>query len=208
MNKNLNWWLVKIDRIFAWILLASIFLYFLTGYGMTKGIINGGFASKLHLDILPLIVIVAFTIHTFLAIRLTLMRWRVWNKASMAILILIYLSFLIGFGYIELFYQKPKLESKQETKQEQPVNENKEENTKIEQPSSEKTFTAEELAKYNGENGMTAYVAVDGVVYDVTSVFTQGKHYTHYAGQELTNAFYARHAESSITKYPVVGKLG
>ncbi len=203
MKKNLNWWLIKIDRVFAWILLVSIFLYFLTGYGMTKGIINGSFASKIHLDILPLIVIVAFAIHTFLAVRLAFMRWRIWNKASMAILILIYLSFLIGFGYIELFYQKPKAE----TKQEQPVNENKEENVKNEQPTGEKTFTTQELAKYNGENGMPAYVAVDGVVYDVTSVFAQGKHYTHYAGQELTNAFYTRHVKSSIAKYPVVGKL-
>jgi len=207
MNKNLNWWLVKIDRIFAWILLVSMFLYFLTGYGMTKGIINSGFATKLHLDILPLVFIIAFVIHTGLAVRLAFMRWRVWNKASMAILILIYLSFLIGFGYIELFYQKPKAESKQENKQEQTVDKNKEEETKTEQPSGEKTFTVSELSQYNGQNGNSAYVAVDGVVYDVTSVFTQGKHYTHYAGQELTNAFYTRHAISSITKYPVIGKL-
>ena len=184
-----------------------MFLYFLTGYGITKEIINSGFATRLHLDILPLVFMIAFVIHTGLAIRLALMRWRFWNKASMVILILIYLSFLIGFGYIELAYQKPKAETKGENKQEQTVDENKEEETKTKQPSSEKTFTASELAQYNGENGNPDYVAVDGVVYDVTSVFTQGKHYTHYAGQELTNAFYTRHAKSSITKYPVVGKI-
>lgn len=31
-------------------------------------------------------------------------------------------------------------------------------------------FNAESLAKYNGEDGMKAYVAVDGLVYDVTDV--------------------------------------
>jgi predicted heme/steroid binding protein/YHS domain-containing protein len=32
-----------------------------------------------------------------------------------------------------------------------------------------RTFTAEELKKYNGKDGMPAYAAVDGIVYDLTS---------------------------------------
>ena len=32
------------------------------------------------------------------------------------------------------------------------------------------TFNQTELAKYNGQGGQPAYVAVDGVVYDVTGV--------------------------------------
>lgn len=207
MRKNLNWWLIKIDRVFAWILLLSMFLYFVTGYGMTKEIINGNFATKLHLDILPLVIMIAFVIHSGLAVRLALIRWRAWNKASMVILILVYLSFLIGFSYIELIYEKPKTDVKQEIKQEQQVNETKKEETKAEEPQGGKTFTIQELAGYNGQNGNPAYVAVDGVVYDMSSVFSKGKHYTHYAGQELTGAFYTRHAKSAITKYPVVGKL-
>lgn len=34
----------------------------------------------------------------------------------------------------------------------------------------EKIFTEEELGKYDGQNGNPAYVAIDGVVYDVTDV--------------------------------------
>ena len=31
-----------------------------------------------------------------------------------------------------------------------------------------KTFTKEELSKYDGQNGQPAYVAIEGVVYDVS----------------------------------------
>ena len=34
----------------------------------------------------------------------------------------------------------------------------------------DKTFTLEELAQFDGQKGRAAYVAVDGVVYDVTNV--------------------------------------
>lgn len=43
------------------------------------------------------------------------------------------------------------------------------------QTTAEKTFTTEELAAFNGQNGNPAYIAVDGVVYDVTKVSTWGR---------------------------------
>lgn len=30
------------------------------------------------------------------------------------------------------------------------------------------TFTRDELRKYNGQNGAAAYIAIDGIIYDVT----------------------------------------
>lgn len=53
-----------------------------------------------------------------------------------------------------------------------------------------KTFTVEELAKYDGKNGNKAYVAVDGKVYDVTDVeaWKGGEHQGNKAGQDLTEA--------------------
>lgn len=68
-------------------------------------------------------------------------------------------------------------------------------------------FTRMELALYNGQNGKPAYVAVNNVVYDVTTVFSQGKHFTHLAGQELTGAFLRQHVPSALSGYPVVGRL-
>ena len=42
----------------------------------------------------------------------------------------------------------------------------------------EKTFTLDELAQFNGEEGTPAYVAVDGVVYDVSGSarWREGQH--------------------------------
>ncbi|MGE5552143.1 MAG: cytochrome b5 domain-containing protein [Bacteroidota bacterium] len=68
-------------------------------------------------------------------------------------------------------------------------------------------FTRAELAQYNGENGKPAYVAVNNVVYDVTTVFVNGAHFMHQAGRELTGAFLRQHVPSALAGYPVVGRL-
>ena len=49
----------------------------------------------------------------------------------------------------------------------------------------EKTFTREELAKFNGQNGQPAYVAISGTVYDVSNkaAWKGGKHHGNEAGQ-------------------------
>lgn len=60
---------------------------------------------------------------------------------------------------------------------------------------SQKQFTLEELSKYNGANGMPAYVAVDGIVYDFSMVpaWGGGTHFGLYAGKDLTKEFNACH---------------
>lgn len=76
----------------------------------------------------------------------------------------------------------------------------------------EKVFTLEELATYNGKDGQPAYVAVDGVVYDVTSSpeWTNGEHKMGVtAGQDLTDIIKEKspHGVAVLEKFPVVGKL-
>jgi len=72
------------------------------------------------------------------------------------------------------------------------------------------TFNQAELAKYNGQAGQPAYVAVDGVVYDVTGVdaWAGGKHHGNLAGQELTKVIDERspHGRGVLKNLPVVGK--
>lgn len=73
-----------------------------------------------------------------------------------------------------------------------------------------RVFTLEELASYDGQNGNEAYVAVDGVVYDVTDVpaWTGGEHNNNYAGQDLTEAIKkAPHGTSKLKGLTVVGTL-
>ena len=52
---------------------------------------------------------------------------------------------------------------------------NDDSNTATEEPAApeqaeEKTFTLDEVHEYDGKDGAKAYIAVDGVVYDVTDV--------------------------------------
>ncbi|MFL0249337.1 cytochrome b5 domain-containing protein [Clostridium neuense] len=59
----------------------------------------------------------------------------------------------------------------------------------------ERQFTLEELSKYNGANGAPAYVAVDGIVYDLSLVpsWGGGTHFGLYAGNDLTKEFNSCH---------------
>lgn len=72
-------------------------------------------------------------------------------------------------------------------------------------------FTSEELAKFNGENGAKAYIAVDGVVYDVTEVpfWKGGKHNGFVAGKDLSKEIktVSPHGTSKLDDVPVVGTL-
>jgi len=72
------------------------------------------------------------------------------------------------------------------------------------------TFNQVELAKYNGQDGQPAYVAVDGVVYDVSGVaaWAGGKHHGNLAGQELTEIIDSKspHGRKVLQNLAVVGQ--
>jgi len=76
--------------------------------------------------------------------------------------------------------------------------------------SAEKTFTVAQLAAFNGKNGAKAYVAINGIVYDVTNVkgWNNGSHNGVTAGKDLTAAFQSSpHNASTLSGLTVVGKL-
>ena len=78
------------------------------------------------------------------------------------------------------------------------------------QPSADRLFTLEELSSYNGRNGNPAYVAVNGVVYDVTNIAAWGgaTHFGLTAGTDVTSRFASCHAGQPIlSKLKVVGKM-
>ncbi|WOO38357.1 cytochrome b5 domain-containing protein [Anaerocolumna sp. AGMB13020] len=91
------------------------------------------------------------------------------------------------------------------------------ENTSTEQPppegqAADKVFTVSELAGYDGSQGRPAYVAVNGIVYDVTDrpPWAGGMHFAGLrAGKDLTAQFTSCHRgmESVLTQLPVVGTL-
>lgn len=69
------------------------------------------------------------------------------------------------------------------------------------------SFTLAELSRYNGQNGNPAYMAVDGVVYDVSSCFKGGRHKGYNAGEDLSAAFHDEHSAKELEGLPVVGTL-
>lgn len=74
-----------------------------------------------------------------------------------------------------------------------------------------KTFTVADLKNYTGANGGPAYVAVSGIVYDVTHArkWRNGQHEQGIvAGVDLTNAMGdSPHGTSVLSEIPIVGKL-
>ncbi len=78
------------------------------------------------------------------------------------------------------------------------------------QPSADRLFTLEDLSRYNGRNGNPAYVAVNGVVYDVTNnaAWDGATHFGLTAGTGVTSQFASCHAGQPIlSKLKVVGKM-
>jgi predicted heme/steroid binding protein len=74
----------------------------------------------------------------------------------------------------------------------------------------DKVFTLEELKQYDGTNGNPAYVAVDGVVYDVSdkALWSGGTHKGNTAGQDLSEAILkSPHGKAKLEELPVVGTL-
>lgn len=71
-------------------------------------------------------------------------------------------------------------------------------------------FTKEELAQYDGSGNKAAYVAVNGIVYDVTMEAAWGgaSHFGLMAGNDLTVQFASCHEDLRIlNRLPKVGVL-
>jgi predicted heme/steroid binding protein len=195
---NLNLFMCKLDRWAAWVLLVVMLAYAITGYGMTKGLIDQDLARSWHLGWLGGLGLVAFIIHTAWAIHLSFKRWRIWNWAGKAALLLFYLILLSFFIFVHFFYPLASSKSYQSTSSNLVTNNNVVATTQA-------VFDATSLSVYNGLQGQPAYAAVDGVVYDFSRLFRNGKHAGHSAGQDLSAAFHSEHPESFLNKYQVVG---
>lgn len=72
-------------------------------------------------------------------------------------------------------------------------------------------LTLDQLKQYDGKNGNPAYIAVDGVLYDVSGVrqWKNGSHEGNTAGKDLTDAIMGKspHGTSVLDGVPIVGKL-
>ncbi len=71
-------------------------------------------------------------------------------------------------------------------------------------------YTKSQLALRNGQDKPAIWVAYLGLIYDVTEsrLWRNGKHYEHWAGQDLTDELKdAPHTQIVFEKFVVIGKL-
>lgn len=74
----------------------------------------------------------------------------------------------------------------------------------------QRVFSRDELAKYNGKSGQPAYVAINGMVYDVTNdaAWAAATHFGLAAGGDYTSEFAACHSGQNILQnLSIVGNL-
>lgn len=74
----------------------------------------------------------------------------------------------------------------------------------------QKEFTIEELAQYDGSGGKPAYVAINGIVYDVSMnpAWGGGSHFGLIAGKDLSAEFKSCHGmNGKLEELPKVGIL-
>ncbi|RAW02992.1 cytochrome b5 domain-containing protein [Pseudochryseolinea flava] len=72
------------------------------------------------------------------------------------------------------------------------------------------TYTKSQLALRNGQDKPEIWVAFQGSIYDVTRsrLWREGKHYEHWAGQDLTDELKdAPHNANVFDKFQVIGRL-
>jgi len=73
-----------------------------------------------------------------------------------------------------------------------------------------KIWTYDLLSQYNGKNGKSAYIAVDGIIYDVTAVgsWSTGTHHGVTAGKDVTADFASSpHSKSILQQAVIIGRI-
>lgn len=88
--------LIKLSRFSAWVLLVLVILYIISGYGITKGIIDPVFSKYLHDKLLAIPLFIFFVLHVGVATKYALMRWGVFKSAKAGNI------YVITFGLILL----------------------------------------------------------------------------------------------------------
>jgi len=77
-------WIHRLNRFAAWTALAAVILFILTGYGMTKRIMDPDLARLLHGRVLPVPLFIALILHGAVSARGALRRWKVFDNPRWA----------------------------------------------------------------------------------------------------------------------------
>ena len=97
--------LVGIDKIGMWILMALILSFVLTGYGMTKHIMDPVLAKYIHTQLLPLPLLIFFCIHVVKGVRNQFKKWKLFNDERILDIYAYTLTFIVTIILIWLYFR-------------------------------------------------------------------------------------------------------
>ena len=98
-------WIDRIDNFGVWILLFLVLLFVLTGYGMTKHIMDPVLAKYIHGQILPVPLFVLFLIHILKPVRAQFKRWNIFKNERILDLYVYLLAFITLGLFFWLYYR-------------------------------------------------------------------------------------------------------
>ena len=75
-------WINRVDQFGVWVLLFLVLLFVMTGYGMTKHLMDPVSAKYIHTQLLPVPLLVFFCLHVVKAIRNQFKRWKIFKSAA------------------------------------------------------------------------------------------------------------------------------
>ena len=71
-------------------------------------------------------------------------------------------------------------------------------------------YSSQQLALRNGQDKTEIWIAYQGIIYDVSAsrLWKDGKHYEHWAGQDLTHELPdAPHEEGVFERFKAIGRI-
>ena len=96
-------WINRIDNVGVWILLLLILLFILTGYGMTRHIMDPLLAKYIHSQLLPLPLLILFLIHILKPIYQQFKTWNIFKSERVLSFYVYFLAFLVSGLFIWLY---------------------------------------------------------------------------------------------------------
>ena len=97
--------LTRIDQFGMWVLMVLVLSFVLTGYGMTKHIMDPVLAKYIHTHLLPLPLLIFFCIHVVKAVRNQFKKWKIFNDDRILDLYAYALVFIVTIILIWLYFR-------------------------------------------------------------------------------------------------------
>ncbi len=96
--------LIKLNRFSAWVLLVLIILFIVSGYGITKRIIDPVFSKYLHDKLLPVPLFIFFLLHVGISIRYALRRWKLFKSEKTGDIYILVIGLILLIFFLWLFF--------------------------------------------------------------------------------------------------------